>query len=432
MTQHLRRVAILAACALTAAACKDSTGADGTPSAVTARAYVDADGSGSFSQGDVPIAGARITLVSTDGSSAAVEATTGADGTATFADVEPGTYELAFAGNVPAGAVLSTAVTPTVVAPFEGGQVNAEFRFAFRPGSLSGVIYRDDNGNGTFNAGTDTPAPGIPVRLFAGTSATGTPVAETVTTDAGAYSFTNVRPGTYTVQLVPGPAMQFVGGNTFPVTIGAEQAPTVPVRFTGELLTTIALAKQRPQGSTVVVDGIVTANQGVFGSNAIYIQDATSGIQVFRIPATVTGLVVGDSVRVRGGLRNFGGELQLDTTNATAPERGTVTVTRLGTGVAKTPRLNTGAQINARTFEGELLRVNGFRVTVVGAGTTTYNVTGTTPDGQTITVRVAGAGVGIPRTTWVVGNTYDVIGVLGSFSGAAQLKPRGPADVIAR
>lgn len=422
-----RRLLAVAAVALLAAGCSDTTGSDGTPSTLVARAYVDTDGSGAFNTGDAPIAGAQITLLARDGSGP-LQATTGADGSATFQGVRPGTYELSFTGNAPAGSVLASAVTPVVVAPVDGGQVGAEFRFAFRPGSLSGVVFRDENGNGTFDAGTDTPAPGVPVRLYAGGAAGGDPVATTVTADNGSYSFTGVRPGAYTLELVPGPAMQFVGGSARQVTVAPDGATSVPVRFTGQLLVSIAAAKQRPVGATVVVDGVVTANQGVFGPTAIYIQDPTSGIQVFRIPASVTGLVEGDSVRVTGGLRLFSGEAQVDTTNG-----GAITVEKLGTVAPKTPRVVTGAQIAARTFEGQLARVNGVQVTAVSgtAASTSYNVTVRAPDGTVFTVRVAAAGVAIPQPTFVVGQSYNIVGVLGSFNGAAQLKPRSLADVTA-
>jgi hypothetical protein len=290
------------------------------------------------------------------------------------------------------------------------------------------VVFRDENANTTFDAGSDTPAPGIPVRLYAGTTATGTPVAEVATSDAGAYSFTGVRPGTYTLQFVPGPAMQFVGGNTRQVTIAPDQPQTVPVRFTGQLLISIATAKTRPVGSTVVVDGVVIAAQGTFGNNVVYIQDVTSGIQVFRIPASVTGLTLGDSIRVTAGLRPFSGEAELDTTSS-----GQLIIEKLATVAPKAPRVITGAQVAARTFEGQLVRVNSVVVTAVSgtAASTSYNVTVRAPDNTLFTVRINGAPIGVPQPTFVVGSTYSVTGVLGSFNGTPQLKPRSIADITA-
>ncbi len=64
------------------------------------------------------------------------------------------------------------------------------------PGSLSGYVYIDANDDGVFNAG-ETPLAGVTVTLT-GTNDQGTAVSVTTTTAAGgAYSFINLRPGTY-------------------------------------------------------------------------------------------------------------------------------------------------------------------------------------------------------------------------------------------
>jgi len=69
---------------------------------------------------------------------------------------------------LPAGAVLTTATQVTIAAPFQGAELDAEFRFAFLPGAVSGVIFRDDNMSGDFESAEDTPAAGVPVALLAG------------------------------------------------------------------------------------------------------------------------------------------------------------------------------------------------------------------------------------------------------------------------
>ncbi len=155
-------------------ACRDETTAPaGTPSTVTITAYVDVDGSGSLSTGDDVIASALIRLRAADGSDS-LEAMTAASGVATFSDVPPGSYLAVFAGTPPANAVLASAQLPNVTAPFAGGAVSAEFRFVYEPGAIAGQIYRDDNGNGSYDPGIDTPGSGMTVYRFEGTGPAGT------------------------------------------------------------------------------------------------------------------------------------------------------------------------------------------------------------------------------------------------------------------
>ena len=67
-----------------------------------------------------------------------------------------------------------------------------------QPASISGYVYFDANNNGIKDPG-ETGIPGTTVTL-SGTNDQG-PVSQTATTDAnGFYQFTNLQPGTYSVQ----------------------------------------------------------------------------------------------------------------------------------------------------------------------------------------------------------------------------------------
>ncbi len=77
--------------------------------------------------------------------------------------------------------------------------------------SVSGTKYLDATGNGF--GGSDTPECGVTVDLFQGSSPTGTPFATAVTTVNGTYSFSNLSPGTYSVEeVVPTGYIQTGGG----------------------------------------------------------------------------------------------------------------------------------------------------------------------------------------------------------------------------
>ena len=104
-------------------------------------------------------------------------------------------------------------------------------------GTLSGVAFIDTNTNGVRDPG-EIALPGTPVFL-AGTTVSGSSVNVSTTTDAnGAYTFTNLLPGTY--QMSAGPEPGLLGGTP---AFGSQSAPTgmdfIPV-FTvaqGESLT---------------------------------------------------------------------------------------------------------------------------------------------------------------------------------------------------
>jgi DNA/RNA endonuclease YhcR with UshA esterase domain len=252
---------------------------------------------------------------------------------------------------------------------------------------------------------TAPPNVAFTVRIEAGVGAT---VTRGSWTSGATYSVTGVL-GSFngTAQLKPRGAGDIVFG-----------APPV---------LSIATAKARPAGDTVTVAGVVTVPQGAFrtqGDN-IYLQDNTAGMQIFDVDPALA-LVVGDSVKITGLMGAFNGELQMVRFDvATRP-----TVVDLGGGTAITPRTITVADLVARTYEGELVQITDAVLTVIPSGTSaSYNLTFDI-GGTTFTGRIeAGVGATVTRATWTVGNTYTIVGVLGSFNGAAQLKPRGAGDI---
>lgn len=431
MHRRLVRVCRLVVVPIACLSCRDESVAPaGTPATVLVRAYVDADGSAGYSAGDAAIAGQPVELAS--GGAATRQATTDAAGIATFTDVAPGSYVASFAGTPPAGALLATAQEASVTAPFQGGDVQAEFRFVYLPGSLTGTVFRDENANATYEAGTDTPGWGIIVALFAGSP----PAADTLATDTtaadGQFTFTALRPGAYTVGVRSlSPDIQIAGGTEQAVQATADAQTPLAFRFTGSLATSIAQARLSP-GDTVVIEGVISVAQGTFrtqNDNA-YLQDGSSGVQVFNVPTTL-GLGLGDSVGIAGIMGVFSGEQQIVQFNASTPP----IVVRFGTTTAPSPRSVTGADIKALSFQGELVSVTNVQlVAAPSPGTTAYNLNFVHAATDTFQVRIeAGVVPSVPRTgSWTSGAFYDLTGVLGRFNAVAQLKPRGAADIVAR
>ena len=413
-------LAAAAALPLLAACGEDGTGLDTGPSSLDVRAYVDVDGSGTFNSGDDPIEGAVIELAGPQ----SAEATTNAEGVAQFEGLEPGSYQLSFAGDAPAGATLAGASNPVVVVSTLVEELTSDFRFVNFPGSVQGVLFRDDNDSGSFDAG-DTPAPGIPVLAFHGDTVGAEPAAETTTDAEGQFTFTDLRPGTYTLLFQPYPTMELVGGNTQTVTVGPDTTSVSPVVFTGNVLSPVADARAlafENNGEAVAVEGVVVW-QPEF-SDEVFIQDETGGIQVYAGGMIPAELQIGDTVLVAGAAELRFGEPQITDVS---------TLTIQGSGPALAPDATTAAAVNAGEVQHELVMIQGATVDsvqVLDFGNQFVFLTD--PAGNQFGV-YADSRTGVEESAWTVGNVYDVAGVVGydsRFAYANRIEVRGPEDVV--
>lgn len=417
--RHLLTTAVAAG--LLAGACQEASAPDGTPGSVVVQVYIDRDASGSLTAGDSVIAEFDVSLV-LDGATIATQ-TTDAAGRASFANVTPARYRVVPGGSGPSGAVLSTNPEPTANIPFSGGADTVDFRFAFFPGMVAGRLYRDDNTNGRYDAGVDTPGAGLYVLLRSG----GT-VVDSVSADAsGAYQFTGVAPGPYTVQFEQTSTITYGSGASQSVSVLPTATASSDGVFTGSLVINIASARARATGAGVTVVGRLTVPPNVFTSGSggvnseIWVQDATGGIAIFSVLSAST-FALGDSVEVSGTIGGFSGQLQI----------GAPTVTFRAAGAAPAPATLTVAQANARGVnEGKLVSVSSVKIVSVPGGTgAAFTVIGEdATTGEDLQIRVAGLNTGLTRASFVVGNEYIVKGILTQFNGTAQVKPRFATDI---
>jgi uncharacterized surface anchored protein len=185
------------------------------PSTLSGFVYNDANDNGVQDGGESGIAGVTITLTGTNdlGQSVSVTTTTASNGSYSFAGLRPGTYGLTetppagyLDGTDSAGSLGGTVgddVISSIVIPPAGNATGTPYDFAeLLPSSVSGVAYLDSNGNDVDDAG-EAGISGLTVTLT-GTNDHGASVTETtVTASGGVYSFTGLRPGTYTVTETP-------------------------------------------------------------------------------------------------------------------------------------------------------------------------------------------------------------------------------------
>ena len=186
----------LLAALLVAGACSDPAAPRGRDGSLTVAAYVDTDASGTLTPGDSVLRGFAIRLLR-DGAQLA-EQSTNDQGLVTFSGLRPGSYRVEPRDPGPAGSVLTTNPAPSLAVSAAGDSLRVDFRYAYYPAFVDGRIFRDDNGNGVYDAGTDTPGAGLFVRLRAGTPAAPGATVDSVTADAaGLYRLGPVAPGVY-------------------------------------------------------------------------------------------------------------------------------------------------------------------------------------------------------------------------------------------
>ena len=182
-------------------------------------------------------------------------------------------------------------------------------------GTVTGQVYFDANGNGTFDPlGGDTALTSATVDLSArGDSAH--VLKSTTTNTSGNFTFVGVPLGTHEVRArVAG--NQIVTCVPVPVTVqvSAQAFASTPLRVSCRI--DIVEAENSTSGSVVTVGGIVTAAPGVYRNNNGYIQDATGGIQIFAgAISTSSGIQEGDSIEATGVLAPFQNEMELSPTN---------------------------------------------------------------------------------------------------------------------
>lgn len=439
MSSLLRRVPIAVGALVLFAACGDQGIDPPVPGDVAVRVYLDRDPAspGSFTARDSALTGVSVSLVPAGAIDTGQpvlplqRATTDANGLAAFAGVPAGTYVAVIDYVAPAGVTLTGPGRPVIVVPLRGASqpVRSEFRFAWFPGTVTGVVFRDINGNGTFDAGTDIAGSGLTLRLTSDSAGT-QQLATTTTAADGTYRFETVTPGPAFVQFVAPTGFTFgAAGTSRRVVVTANQATTLNATY-ATLTTPIATVRTLPVGTPVVLGGILTSRPGQMGTGTtaeVWVQDETGGVALFGGPtADSTRLLIGTRVEVTATVvAPFSGQFQLGS-NAAPP-----VYTVLGTATPVAAAAQTGAQVNARTLEGRLVSLAGFRVTTIGGGTApAFTVTGTTPDGQTVQVRIGSNLAGLTRAAFAVGSTYTVTGILSQFNGTAQVKPRTPADIV--
>ena len=160
------------------------------PASIGDTVFDDLDGDGVQLLGEPGYVGATITLFS--GATPLASTTSGAAGAYLFSGLAPGTYTVAV--TVPTGYGATTVTSRTVTVAGGDAVTTADFGIRQLGATIGDRVWSDLDGDGTQDGG-ETGLSGATVTLSLGATVIGT-----ATTGAtGAYSFSSLAPGTYTV-----------------------------------------------------------------------------------------------------------------------------------------------------------------------------------------------------------------------------------------
>lgn len=257
--------------------------------ALSGRVWLDLDNDGVIDTGESGITniGIRLAGINSSGLPVLRETTTDADGNYAFAGFEPGTYTLTeltqpagtFNGlTVPGtlgGTATDLATTPSAISGVvtTAGVAGTGYNFGeIQPASIAGRVFYDFNNDGVFDSGEAGVAT-VAITL-AGTADTGAAVNTSVNSDAnGAFTFPDLRPGTYTLTEPTQPPGTNNGITTAGTINGTPSGTATPVATVPSAISNIAL----PAGGASVENLFGEIADGSI-SGRVWLDDNNNGV----------------------------------------------------------------------------------------------------------------------------------------------------------
>lgn len=177
------------------------------------RVWIDANGDGLQSFGELGLSGVTVRLYKDGNPTATATTTTGSNGNYKFDSLDAGSYIVEFVlpsgrafttqgvggdTTIDSNANISTGRTDTIV--LGPGEENLTIDAGlYTPVSIGDRAWIDANGNGVQDGG-ESGLPDVTVKLYKDGNPTA--IATTTTGSNGSYAFNNLAPGTYTVEFI--------------------------------------------------------------------------------------------------------------------------------------------------------------------------------------------------------------------------------------
>lgn len=305
-------------------------------------------------------------------------------------------------------------------------------------GGVEGLAFFDADRNAAFDpAAGDTVVAGATVLARErGTSQT-LSGGQAVTGADGRFAITALPPGTLDlfVDTTTTPAGVFFCQNPVPVSVDIDLVRFVALTGRQGCVIPIEEAEALGANAFVTVQGIVTTAPGQLrsqGDNA-YIEDGSGGVQLFGGALAGRGIAVGDRIEVSGTMTLFNGESEVAgalrvndiVPNVAVPQPLAVTTADVAAaGAPPTAPLQGRFVRVTRAHQQAAFASGGGRNAVFddGSGPTEVRIeSGLIANSADVTTT-------FPHNP-AAPKCFDITGVVGTFNGTAQLKPRTLADM---
>lgn len=248
----------------------------GAPASLSGVVFNDSNLNGAQSVGEPGIGSVRVDLYDNTGTILIASRITTAGGSYSFTNLVPGTYRVV---ETDLAGYVSTTFNDVSATVTVGGSVIVNFGDYKLPAALStvsGVVFNDANGNGIQDGG-ELPISGVTMQLR---NTAGTVIATTTTNASGAYTFSNLTAGTYTVTEVDLAGYISTTLNTVAVNLSA--GTNAIVHFGDQLTGSVQIADPAvtkygsPSSATVgsaVVYTITVGNNGNVNATNVVMTD---------------------------------------------------------------------------------------------------------------------------------------------------------------
>ncbi|MFP4622546.1 MAG: DUF5689 domain-containing protein [Gemmatimonadota bacterium] len=182
-------------------------------------------------------------------------------------------------------------------------------------------------------------------------------------------------------------------------------------------VTTVSDVRAESDGAAVEVTGVVT-EAGTLEGNGFYMEDPTGGIFVYmgygNVPAD---LAIGDVVTVTGERDSYYDVVQIG---------GSPTVVETGATVTPVPASITPAELNTGDYQGRLVVLDDVVASTIDGSNIYVKASAEATDSAVIRID---SDSGISASAFVEGDSYTITGVVTTYAGTEQVKPRFSEDV---
>ena len=208
------------------------------PAIISDLVWYDIDGNAAWTAGEPGLAGVTVNLYDAAGTSLVATTMTDVDGLYEFDNLAPGSYVVRVdVSTLPAGMVatydVEGAANGEALVTVTSLEINTTTDFGFTGGgSIGDFVFEDDNGNGLLDVGETTGVAGAEIQLTwagpdggFGTGGDDVVYATQTTGASGAYDFTVLPAGAYTIDVITHPtgATLTTGNDPASITLGATE-----------------------------------------------------------------------------------------------------------------------------------------------------------------------------------------------------------------